>query len=402
VAAVTDEDCGCLDGLKQRGDENEAPCEIISGAAMRQVEPRINPKVGGALHLPTAGTIDPFIATIAAGENAVQNGVEVLLETAFEGFILDGRKVVGIHTSRGDFGCRWVINSAGLHADEIMHTLNIHPEFKIVPRAGEYYVLDEMDFRIEFTVFPVPTGVSKGILVMGSTHGNSIVGPNSQPIADKENTMVTAEGMAEIWQGAQKLFPGLSLRSVIATFAGLRATGNARCKTPGVDYNHDFLIEIAEEVDGLINLAGIESPGFTSAPAIALEVIDLLRGAGEMLKEKPDWNPVRPGRPVFRRLSRAQQADLCAREPAYGRVICRCEMVTEGEILAELHSPIPARTYDALKRRTWLGTGRCQGGFDMPRVVDLLAREGHISPLEVTKKGCGSRFLVRQTKLVED
>jgi glycerol-3-phosphate dehydrogenase len=204
--------------------------------------------------------------------------------------------------------------------------------------------------------------------------------------------------LEEVWQGAQKLVPSLSTRHVIAVFAGLRAYGNAACSDGAIDYGHDFIIEIPADVQGLVNLGGIESPGLTSAPAIALEVISLLKDAGESLQEKREWQPIRPPRPRFRDLPHRAQARLVQNDPLFGRIICRCEMVTEGEIINEIHAPIPARTYDAIKRRTWLGTGRCLGGFDMPRVVDLLSQELGISPLEVTKKGSGSEFLLRQTK----
>jgi glycerol-3-phosphate dehydrogenase len=168
-----------------------------------------------------------------------------------------------------------------------------------------------------------------------------------------------------------------------------------------LNYNQDFIIEIPETVSGLVNLGGIESPGLTAAPAIAQRVIDLMRDAGEKLVEKPDFQPIRPPRPRFRHLTNAERAQLVRSDPSYGRVVCRCELVTEGEILAEIHAPIPARTYDAIKRRTWLGTGRCLGAFDMPRVVDLLAGELGCDPIDITKKGAGSGFLVRQTKQVE-
>ncbi len=250
-------------------------------------------------------------------------------------------------------------------------------------------------------LFPVPSAVSKGILVLGSTHGNVLVGPNSQSTEDKENKSVTSEGLAEIWQGAQKLVPSISPRSVIAMFAGLRATGNAACLTPGVNYNNDFVIERSVEVNGLINLAGIESPGLTAAPAIAQRVIELLQDSGETLIDKQNWNPIRPARPHFNHMNREEQADLVAKDPRYGRIVCRCEMITEGEIIAEIHAPLPARTYDAIKRRTWLGTGRCLGSFDMPRVVDILAHELNLPATAISKKGAGSEFLQRQTKEVE-
>ena len=217
---------------------------------------------------------------------------------------------------------------------------------------------------------------------------------------DKEDRATSPDGVDEIWQGARKLVPALHPKHVIAMFAGLRAYGNAPCDDCMIDYPHDFIIEIPRQVRGLVNLGGIESPGLTSAPAIAQYVVELLKDAGEPLKEKRGWQPIRPLRPRFRDLTHAEQARLVAEDPRYGRVICRCEMVTEGEIVREIHSPIPAHTYDAIKRRTWLGTGRCLGSFDMPRVTAILARELGISPVDVSKKGQGSGFLARTTKEV--
>jgi glycerol-3-phosphate dehydrogenase len=247
-------------------------------------------------------------------------------------------------------------------------------------------------------LFPVPSETSKGILVAPTLHGNAFVGPNAQDIPDREDSAMTGEGMAEIWTGAQKLIPCLNPRQTIAVFAGVRAQGNARSPDPAVDYHHDFIIEIPEGVQGLVNLGGIDSPGLTSAPALAVRVVELLKDAGEALEEKPEWQPIRKPRPRFHHASPQDQDRLLRQDPSYGRVICRCELVTEGDILAEIHAPIPARTYDAIKRRTWLGTGRCQGAFDLPRVVQILAREGNGSPLQVSKKGPGSEFLVRETK----
>jgi glycerol-3-phosphate dehydrogenase len=282
-----------------------------------------------------------------------------------------------------------------------MHKAGVRPEFKITPRKGEYYILDQSEFDMQNILFPVPSAVSKGTLVLGSTHGNALVGPSSTLDPDPLDTAVTGDGLAEVWASGLKLVPTLPQRAIIAVFAGTRATGNATSTASGVDYHHDFLIEVANGVSGLVNIAGIESPGLTAAPAIAERVIDLLRESGEELPPRKGWNPIRSPRPKFNHLSRPEQQQLGDSIPAYRRIICRCEMVTEGEILAELHAPLPATTYDAIKRRTWLGTGRCLGAFDMPRVVELLSRELGISPLEVTKRGGGSALLVRRTKDVE-
>lgn len=398
IVAVGDE-TDSLYELHERARKNGVPSEIISREEMIKREPRVNPATSGALFTPSAGMVDPFAACLAPIENALDNGVEVLVDTAFEDFIFDGKQIVGIQTNRGDFACRWVVNAAGLYSDEIMHKAGVRPDFKINPRRGEYFILDRAEIEMKNILFPVPNEFSKGILVLGSTHGNALVGPNSNVIADKENRSVTNEGLAEIWAGVQKLVPTLTPRSIIATFAGLRASGNAR--SARVDYTHDFIIEIPTEVKGLVNLGGIESPGLTSAPAIALRVVELLKDAGEKLVEKKQFNPIRKARPRFNHLSHEEQTALIATDPRYGRIVCRCEVITEGEIVAEIHAPLPAHTYDAIKRRTWLGTGRCLGSFDMPRVVSILARELGVSPLQISKKGNGSEFLFRETKEVE-
>ncbi len=403
VVAVGQEEVSGLERLLAQGRQNGVPgMHFISPEEMRRREPAINPIVSGAVWAPTGGLCDPFAATIAAAENAVQNGVEILLDTAFQDFVIESGRVVGVQTNRGVFGCRWAVNCAGLHADEVMHRAGVRPEFTITARRGEYCVLDRAEITINNVLFPVPSKAGKGILVTTTLHGNTIVGPNANAISGKEDRSLTALGVNELIQGGHRLVPSLDMRYVISTFAGLRATGNGPCQTPGVNYNNDFVIEIPKEVQGLVNLGGIESPGLTSAPAIAVYVIELLQEAGEKLVEDRDWQPIRPPRPRFRDLDHAGQARLIAEDPRYGHVICRCEMITEGEIVAEIHAPIPATTYDAIKRRTWLGTGRCQGGFDLPRVVALLAQELNIPVEAVTKKGPGSQFLYRPTKRIEE
>ena len=408
VVAIGTDEMLALKTLMARAEVNNVPVEQVSAKEMREAEPRINPAVSGALFCPTGGICDPWAATIAAAENAVMNGVEFRSETEFIDFIfaqdsLDSpRSIIGIKTNKGDLGCRWVVNAAGLYADEVMHKAGVRSEFKITPRRGEYFVLDRTRVQVNNVLFPVPGRISKGIVVATTMHGNALLGPNAQEISDKDDVAVTPEGMTEVWEGVQKLIPGLTQRDVIAIFAGLRPGGNAPCENPTVDYHKDFIVEIPQQVRGLVNLGGIESPGLTAAPAIAIRVIRLLAEAGEKLTEKDNWNPIRPARPVFRHMTHKEQAALIENDPKYGRVICRCENVTEGEIVAEIHAPIPAKTYDAIKRRTWLGTGRCLGGFDMPRVVEILSRELGQDILTITKKGAGSEFLMRRTKEVVD
>ncbi len=391
VVGVTPQDHHTLHDLYRRGVENDTPdLHLIDGPEMRRREPAINENTVGALYSGTGGIVDPFELCIAAAENAAMNGVEVALETEALDFLQEDDGIRGVVTNRGTYRSRWTIISAGLWADELMHKAGLD-SFEIKPRKGEYFVLDRMASKqVHNVLFPCPTPISKGILVTRTVHDNVILGPNADVIEDKEDLRTTASGLAEVMEGARKLVPDLDEAQVIRTFAGLRAGGN----------RGDFVIEIPEEVAGLVVLAGIESPGLTSSPAIAEYVTHLLCEAGLTLEERPDYDPRRKGIPRFSELSREEQEVLIEQDPRYGRVVCRCETVTEGEIAAACHRPIPARTYDAVKRRTRLGTGRCQGAFDTPLVIEIMARELDISPLEITKQGLGSHFLERRTKEV--
>lgn len=388
VVALTDEDLLTLDELYQRGVQNGVlGMRIISGEEMMRAEPLVNPEVRAALYAASGGIVDPFMMTIAAAENAVTNGVHVRLETEVTDLLKRDGRICGVRTPRGDWASRFVVNAAGVHADTIMALAGLYG-FHIRPRRGEYYVLDREKSAVRTVLFPCPTKVSKGIVVTPTAHGNTLLGPNAVDVGEKDDSSVTPAGLEEVFSGAQRLVPTLDRRDVIAVFAGLRAAGSSG----------DFCIEAPREAPGLINVAGIESPGLTAAPAIAEFVLDLLRECGLQLVAKPDYNPVRHSPPCFSELSREEQAALIARDPRYGRIVCRCETVTEGEIVAAIHAPLPARTYDALKRRTRLGAGRCQGGFDTPRVLEILARELGIPYTSVTKRGPGSEFVVRETK----
>ncbi len=399
VVAVGPDEVEALRALYRQGIANGVPgLVLLDGEAVKARVPLLNPEVSGALYAPTAGVVDPFGATIAAAENAVRNGTEFALETEFEDFIFEGRRIIGVRTSKGEARCDWVINCAGLQSDIVMHRAGCRPEFSIRPRRGEYCVLDPDAFTLDEVLFPVPSLKGKGVLVFTTTHGNTIVGPTSEWVDDRTDASISRTGQAYLEANMKKLVPSIDLRRTIAVFAGLRAAGNARCLNPDVDYVGDFIVERAAEADGLINCGGIESPGLTSAPAIAERIETLIRETGYELTEKADWDPIRKRPPVMRLLSDDGKQRVIAADPRYGRIVCRCEMVTEGEIVAAIHSPIPARTYDAIKRRTWLGTGRCQGGFDLTRVVGILSRELGIPADQVRKNNAGSEFVFGETK----
>lgn len=392
VVAQDTADLLTLDKLYQRGRQNGVSgLDLLSADEMRQRESSLSPAVTGALFAASSGIVDPFQLGIGAAESAVINGVELLLETKVTGFIFDDKRIVGANTNKGSFRSRWVVLAAGLWADDLMHLAGMDG-FTIRPRKGEYFLLDRRaSEQVHTVLFPCPTPISKGIMVTRTVHGNVLLGPNANTIDDKEDLAVTASGLEEVLSGARKLIPDLSSRDVIRSFAGLRATGS----------RDDFLVELPGDPGGLVVLAGIDSPGLTAAPAIAQYVVDLLREAGLDLTPNPTFNPERRAIKRFATMSRTEQEACIANDHRYANVICRCETVTEGEIVNACHGIIPARTYDGLKHRTRLGAGRCQGAFDLPLVIEIMARELGVSPLVITLKGGKSTLLTRYTKEVE-
>lgn len=384
VVALCDEEISRLEQLYKKGKKNGVPgMKLLSAEETKEQIPGISSETRGGLFAPTAGIIDPFQANFFACENAVVNGMKLLLQTTFEDFLWENDTIVGVKTNRGIFRARWVVNAAGIYADEIMHKAGLHSEYRIIPRRGQYVVLDRNLFQWDKVVFPCPNEKGKGILVATTMHGNTLIGPTSEEVSDKKALFTTEEGLKTAIEGGQKLVPGWDTRWIIAQYAGLRAT---------LFPLKDFLIEIGE-IPGFINICGIDSPGYASAPAIAEYVIQKLKEKGENFIPRHDFNPIREPRTLFKHLSLEEKKRLVAKNPAYGYIVCRCEEITEGDILAEIRGPIPAKTYDALKRRTWLGTGRCQGSFDFTRVIEILARENGTTVYEVTKKGGKSFFI---------
>ncbi|KXG76969.1 L-2-hydroxyglutarate oxidase LhgO [Fervidicola ferrireducens] len=389
VVALNEEEIRVLEELMERGKTNGVPgLEIISREKLLEMEPNINRQARAALYAPTAGIICPYELTIALAENACQNGVEIKLNSPVLGIGVENEGVLAVRTPGETIYTRYIINAAGLFADEISRMAGAE-DYRITPRKGEYLIFDRrFGGIVSRAIFPTPTKISKGILVCPTVDGNFFIGPNSNDVREKDDVAVTQQGIEEIIKGARKLVPDLPLKHVIASFAGLRAVSDT----------DDFVIMASKKVKGFINVGGIQSPGLSSAPAIAEMVLEILKEEGLELKEKSDYNPERPRIFKFRHLSSEEKRELIRKNPAYGRVICRCETVTEGEIIDAIRRPVGARSLDAVKRRTRAGMGRCQGGFCLPRVVEILARELGISPLEVTKSGSGSEILKGRTK----
>ena len=370
-----------IEELLVRGKENGVPeLEILSAEKVLQLEPNLAKDVTGALWAPTAGVVCPFGAVFGFMENAIRNGVMLIREAPVQGIGIESGRVVGVVTPQGTIRTRFIINAAGIHADEVAQMAG-DTSFTINPRKGEYILFDKTVRNLVNTViFPTPTKVSKGILVSPTVHGNLFIGPDAQDVDDKDDVSTTSEGMERVINGARRMVPNLPLAAAITGFSGLRAASG----------DGDFILRESDVVKGLVHAAGIQSPGFTAAPAIAEVITDILREAGLALIEKAEFNPINPPRRSFWEMSWQERAEVVARDPLYGRVICRCETVTEAEIVAAIHSPCGARTVDGVKRRTRAGTGRCQGGFCGPRVTAILSRELAIPITQVRKDGVRS------------
>lgn len=385
VLAFDDEDLATIRHLYENGVANGVPgIELLSREQTLELEPHLSPEVKGALHAPTAGVISPWEYALALAETAVRNGAEMHLECEVTGMerLPDGWR---IFTSDGTYETRAVINAAGVASDRV-HNMAAPADFTIRPSRGEYYLLDKSEGgRVSRVIFQCPSAVGKGVLVSPTVHGNLIVGPNAVEIEDGSNTACTAEGLAFVMKTARRSVPDVNFRDSIRNFAGVRAVSDQA----------DFIIR--EAAPGFIDLAGIKSPGLSAAPAIAKEAAGLLEKSGAVLEKKENFIDERR-RVHFSALSPEEKNRLIAENPLYGRVICRCETVTEGEIVDALHGPIPPRSVDGVKRRVGSGMGRCQGGFCGPRVVEILAREGHVSPTQILKDGAGSYLLTGETK----
>ncbi len=386
VVAFNQEEERELKKAMERGKAQGVDLRWWHGDKVRAQEPHLNTEIVGAAYAPAGGIICPFELTLALAQNAQINGVDFLLGSCCQGLKPDGEKI-DIKTSRGMIKADFVINAAGLYGDEIARTA-LDYSFTITPRRGQYYIYDkEMDLQINHTIFPMPTRRSKGIIITPTVHKNLMIGPNVEDLGEKNCLDTTEEGLEEVFKGASKLVPGLSKEGIIKEFAGNRAVAG-----------DDFFIDVSPVMKGLIHVAGIQSPGLTAAPAIAMVVSQILRDQGLKMEKKSGYERGRPKVVRFSKLTYEEKNQLINKDPAYGHIICRCEMVSEGEVRDAISGVLGAITLDGIKRRTRAASGRCQSGFCNPRLLGLLKKYGELNPLKISWSGPGSEIVRAYSK----
>lgn len=388
VVAFSEDEIPHLEELKKRGEKNGVPdLRVVGKEELAELEPNIGETAVGALVAPTSSIVCPYELTIAAVENAVTNGAQFLRNCEVTGIdYSDGE--FKLSTSLGEITAEYVINAAGVHSGEIASLIG-DESIEIVVRHGDYYLLDKSQGTlVSRTIFQCPTKMGKGVLVSPTVDGNLIVGPSAEDIENGDDVATTTVGLNKIYNSAIKSVPAVSLRNAITSFSGNRAH-------PTTD---DFIIGSSKVNKKFINAAGIESPGLSSAPAIAEMVEGIINELSGGFEKKGDFNPIRPEPVRFRNMTTEERAKLIEKNKAYGRIICRCETITEGEILDAIHAPAGARDVDGVKRRTRAGMGRCQGGFCGSKVVEILARELGTEMNEITKFGGQSKIMYDRTK----
>ena len=373
---------GTLERLLDQGRQNGVPgLRVLEPRELFHMEPELNRSALCAIYAPTSGLTSPYEMTFALADHAAINGVTFCLSTEVKGI----RRQAGgfrIDTNQGEFFAGIVVNCAGIHAAKIHQWLGGEP-IHLVPRKGEYYLLDhEQTLPFAHTVFQTPTHMGKGVLISPTVHGNLLIGPTAEDIEDEEDVSTTARGLSETLQKGRLSWPGLNLRSLVTTFAGIRAH----------EAGDDFIVGSIAGTPRAYEAVGIESPGLTAAPAIA-EMLCGLIARENRLTRKAAWKPPLARGQSFAAMSLEERAQAVRENNEYGGIVCRCEYVTEAEIRQAIRRPVGATTIDGVKRRVRAGMGRCQGGFCSPRVLEILAEEQRLSPLMVTKAGGESRLL---------
>ena len=384
VCAFGAEEEPAINELYERGIKNGINgMAVISGDEARKLEPALSPEVTLALHVPTAGIVCPYELTLAAIGNAMDNGVKLIRN--FKVASIKKSENFTITSEKGEnVTAKFVVNCAGAYSDKIAAMIG-DDSFKIIPRAGEYMLLDKTAGNlVSHTIFQVPSKEGKGILVSPTADGNLLTGPTAGVVESPLSTETTPEGLKTVEKLSKKSVPSVNFRKVITSFSGVRAS----------EKNGDFIIKISEKAENFLNLAAIDSPGLTCSVSIADYAVEILSKNGLALNEKADFNPNRPDPHVFRKMSDEEKDAFIKENPAYGRIVCRCEGVSEGEIRAAVTTNPKALDIDSVKRRTRSGMGRCQGGFCMPYVMRIISEETGIPMEKITKKGENSEQLI--------
>lgn len=382
VIALDENERHILEELKQRGEKNGVQhLSLIEKEKVLELEPNINPDVVCALYVPDSAIVSPYETAFAMADDAALNGVSFMFGQLAENVRKNGLYFI-VQTEKDSFECKALINCAGSGGADI-HNMLSGSKLEMIHRRGQYYLLDRSASQpFSRTVFQCPSDMGKGVLVSPTVHGNLIIGPTAEDISDPDDTSTTAAGLSDILRKAVRTWPSLSVRQNITNFSGIRAHLKS----------NDFIVGPCPDVDGYFEAIGIESPGLSSAPAIAR---DISSQVSMYLKLKLKDKTVLPDTPPcsFHDMSDEQRAAAVEADPAYGNIICRCEMVTEAEIRAAVRRPVGARTVDGVKRRTRAGMGRCQGGFCLPRVADIISEETGI-PLQYVTKDGGNGYLL--------
>ncbi len=387
VVAFSEEDCKTINDLKARGEVNGVEgLEIIDQPRLREMEKNISDEALGALYAPTGGIVCPYELTIATIGNAMDNGAELMTDFAVSSIEKTENGYVVKSENGQEVYAKLVINCAGLHSGKIAEMVG-DTDIKIGARNGEYILLDrESSDFVSHTLFFTPTKLGKGILVTQTVDNNILLGPTAEE--GNDSTETSANGLAFVIEKARKMCKNPPLFNTITSFAGVRAYSD----------RHDFIIEESKVAKGVIHCTGIESPGLTASPAIAKYVVETLVGGMLPLEKNEGFNGTRKPDYFFKNLSMEEKNEIIKKDPSYGKIVCRCEQVTEGEILHAIRENPPAKDIDGVKRRTRSGMGRCQGGFCQPYVAELIAKERGISLTNVTKSGKGSNLLMEVTK----
>ncbi len=389
LPAITDEQFEKLPAIKEKAFKNHVyDVEYKTGKELLAMEPNLNPEVKGGLYIPRESIIDPFILVQAYAENAAENGVRFLLNTRVTGITTENGKIKSVQTTGEEIETTYVINCAGLYCDDIAAMVG-KADYKVVARKGQFFILDKnTSCQVDHIVLPIPTKVTKGKLMCPTIHGNMLVGPTAEDQDSKTDKSTSAEGLASITADVRNLVPNVNVRDTITQYSGLRPNRNPE----GLHF------DIWDDLEGYVNLSGVRSTGLTLSVAMGTYVVQemLARGAGFKLKE--NFIAKRRGIVKFSECTLEEQDELIRKNPLYGNVVCRCETITEAEILDAIHRPLGARSVDAVKRRVRAGMGRCQGGFCGPKVIEILARELKCDPTEINKNNAGSYMVTGSTR----